>query len=233
VPRPIVGLLAIGLLAGACAAPAESATSAAASGDSASESQSVAPSTASGLLDVRATANLFGAGHDDAPAPGGDGGGQLPLEVPLPDGARTVTFPSVTGETTLRSDIAPYYGPNGSPEADTDVESFGGISGMVNDNGCLFLAGVFLTDDEPADPAPPRLDFSSDNQTFDLLEPEIAQTFFIGDGVGRSYTVPDGATRLFLGVLDAFMPGFNCHGPPGYYGNNSGGYQVEVDVSTD
>jgi hypothetical protein len=89
----------------------------------------------------------------------------------------------------------------------------------------MFLVGVFLTDDEPSDPAPPPLDFTGDEE-FEELAPEIAQTFFIGDGEGRTFRVPTGATRLFLGFADAFL----YEGPPGWYGNNAGEFEVTVAV---
>ena len=92
----------------------------------------------------------------------------------------------------------------------------------------MFLVGVFLTDAPPVDPAPARLDFT-DNEDFDLLEPEIRQTFLIGDGVGRRYLAPSGATRLFLG----FAEGLFYVGPPGYYFNNSGELEVRVDIAVE
>jgi hypothetical protein len=145
---------------------------------------------------------------------------------PLPSSAtRIVSFPSVTGEVYGRYGQAPPNGPGGEEIIDTDVESFGGISGIIHRNKAMFLVGVFLTDDEPADPAPARLDFT-DNEDFDLLEPEIGQTFLIGDGVGRRYLVPPGATRLFLG----FAEGMFYKGLPGFYGNNSGELEVRVEV---
>lgn len=187
-------------------------------------------------LVVLATANIFGAGHEWAPSPGSGGAGTMPPEWPLPTGTtRVVTFPSVTGEVnpiTNAPEIG-FNGPEGDLTSDTDVESFGGISGMVHRSNGMFLVGVFLTDDEPADPAPARLDFT-DNEDFELLEPEIGQTFFIGDGNGRSYLVPVEATRLFLGFVNAYTrldPLSLTHGKPGYYNNNSGELAVEIDVS--
>jgi len=44
--------------------------------------------------------------------------------------------------------------------------------------------------------APARLDIT-DREEFDLLEPEIGQTFLIGEGAGHRYRAPEGATRLF------------------------------------
>ena len=91
----------------------------------------------------------------------------------------------------------------------------------------MFLAGVFLTDDPPSGPAPKRLDFTK-RERFDSLSPRLAQTFLIGDGKGRAYDVPKGATRLFLGFAD----GYYYTGPPGWYGNNAGELSVTVDMAT-
>jgi hypothetical protein len=121
--------------------------------------------------------------------------------------------------------------PNG-PEGDggvtgnTDVESFEGISGIIDKGNGMFLVGVFLADASPSKKAPPRLDFT-DHEDFDLLEPRIGQTFFVGDGEGRQYVVPDGATRLFLGFADAYF----YEGPPGYYDNNAGHLDVTVELA--
>ncbi len=178
---------------------------------------------------VSAFANIFGAGRDTAPAPGGGGAGELPPEWPLPSGeTRVVSFPLVTGEIYGRIGQAPSNGPGGETLLSTDVQSFEGISGIVHGEKAMFLVGVFLTDEEPADPAPVRLDFS-ENEDFDLLEPEIGQTFLIGDGIGRRYLVPQGATRLFLG----FAEGMFYKGPPGWYENNSGHLVVSVEVATE
>lgn len=89
----------------------------------------------------------------------------------------------------------------------------------------MFLVGVFVSDDEPADPAPERLDFTGE-ETFEELAPEIGQTFLIGDGQGRRFLVPAGATRLFLGFADAFL----YEGAPGWYGNNAGWLEATVAV---
>jgi hypothetical protein len=185
---------------------------------------------------VPATANIFAAGHDRTPSPGGGGGGTMPPATPLPGGTSLiVTFPKVTGEVNpiVNAPEIGFNGPGGDMTSDTDVESFGGISGMVHHGNGMFLVGVFLTDDVPADPAPERLDFT-DNEDFNLLEPEIGQTFFIGDGIGRGFLVPPGATRVFLGFVNAYTqldPLSLTHGKPGYYGNNSGELEVEIEVS--
>lgn len=175
---------------------------------------------------VLGTANIFGAGYNDAPAPGGGGGGTAPPGWRLPAGAgRVVTFPSITGSVTPLSGASPDNGAEGDHGANgfgpTDFEPLRGISGIVDSKNKMFLVGVFLADGEPSLPAPPRLDFT-DRERFDTLAPVLGQTFFIGDGVGRSYEVPENATRLYVGFADAYP--FSRQA--GYYGNNAGRLEV-------
>jgi hypothetical protein len=72
------------------------------------------------------------------------------------------------------------------------------------------LMGVFLAGDFPnASGAPSALDFgSSQSRDYVTLLPELKQVFFIGTGTnsfGQTHqvVVPPGATRLYLGVMDA------------------------------
>jgi hypothetical protein len=188
------------------------------------------PGELSPPIEVSARANIFGAGHDVPPDPGRGGGGLLPPVVYLPAGAgRVLTFPSITGE------VNPYTGIVGVPDADfvgpagdggrfgtTDVESFGGISGIVHHSNGMFLVGVLLDDAVPT-VAPERLDVTN-RKPSDASLPEIGQTFVIGDGRELVVRVPDGATRLFLGFAD----GFDYQGPPGWYNNNEGQLLVTV-----
>jgi hypothetical protein len=124
-----------------------------------------------------------------------------------------------------------------------DMDPFGGISGMTlfestpADRRVMFLAGVFLTDAPPAAPAPPSLDFSSTaiGRSFTTLSPLLQQTFYIGDGLTgegsgstQSFLVPDGATRLFLGIVD----GSYFVGGPDYYDNNAGTFSATFEVNT-
>ena len=61
----------------------------------------------------------------------------------------------------------------------------------------------------------------------ETLTPKLGQVFFIGNGGEQSsYVAPAGATRLYLGVADAYF----FAGPPGWYGNNSGEFQATVNV---
>ena len=95
------------------------------------------------------------------------------------------------------------------------------------------LIGVFLTNAQPnLSPAPSYLDFDIGSATnnvaggigYTSLTPEIAQVFFIGDGltgqgsgVQQTISVPAGATRLFLGTMDGY-----------YWGDNYGSFSVTV-----
>ena len=177
---------------------------------------------------VLAQANIFGAGRATAPEPGGGGGGVVPPVWRLPKSAsRVVTFPRITGKVTPIVDAGRYNGPGGDRRGPTNIESFKGISGIMDFTNGMFLVGVFLGDSPPKRPAPPRVDFTETEQ-FDVLAPPIGQTFFIGDGKGKSYRVPRGATRLFVGFAD----GFFYQGAPGWYGNNAGRLQVTVVVTS-
>lgn len=178
---------------------------------------------------IDAQANIFGAGLDMPPAPGGGGGGVLPPVVDLPPGGtRLVTFPCTDGLTDFALGT-PTLGPEGFVGLQTtDIESHGGISGLRMDGQVMFLAGVFIGDAPPAEPAPERLDFTG-NADFDRLEPELGQTFFIGDGTGQTFVAPSGATRLYLGFVDGYV----FFGAPGWYGNNRGALEATVAITVE
>ena len=211
-----------------------SSTSAAMTGPAASTEEASCPA---GLTMVSAQANVFGAGSDFAPGPGGGGGGVLPPSVELPAGSTVVTFPTVTGKVTARMGSLGYKGPGGDGKGETDITSYGGISGIVDRRHGMFLVGVFLTDDPPPNSAPSRLDFTKHEQ-FRTLAPQVGQTFFVGDGKERTVQIPTGATRLFLGFADAFSLGEasssqgNYQGHPGTYDNNGGQLCVAVEPGT-
>jgi len=95
------------------------------------------------------------------------------------------------------------------------------------------LMGVFLGPDDPTgDSTPAQLSFAG-GLDFPSLAPGIGQIFFIGDGltsssfdpsapagVAQLFSVPQGATRLFLGTSDGF----------GWF-NNGGTFTVDVRLS--
>jgi hypothetical protein len=230
--RPIVliGALSSGLMA--CGDSGDATSPAADRRPPVASATAAAPASPEGELGrpaaVPAQANLFGAGRRQPPAPGEGGPGVLPTSWRLPEGAdRVVTFPSTTGRVTPIVGFADENGPEGDGIGATDVTSFGGISGIVHDRNGMFLAGVFLTDDPPSGRAPRRLNFTRHDR-FRSLSPRLAQTFLIGKGTGRSYRVPPGATRLFLGFAD----GYHYKGLPGWYGNNAGELAVTVAMAS-
>lgn len=180
-------------------------------------------------VQISAQANLFGAGLDRPPAPAGGGAGVVPPFVELPAGAtRLVTFPCTGGLTDFAAGV-PAIGPDGFVASQTtNVESYGGVSGLLMEGRVMFLAGLFTTDVPPAEPAPERLDFTG-RADFERLEPEIGQTFFIGDGAGQVFAAPGGATRLYLGFVDALY----FTGQPGWYGNNRGALEATVTIAVE
>ena len=176
---------------------------------------------------VAGTANIFGAGEDAPPDPGGGGGGTLPIEIDVVQGTSVFTFPRVKGQTDCCNQ-SPATPPDGGVRFDTGVTAFGGISG-VSGSGEMFLVGVFLGDG-PKSPAPVSFGpFNDDLKNRARYKPVLQQVFFIGngrrdDGLRQVFDAPEGATRLFLGF--AGSSGFD--GPPGHYADNTGSLLVKV-----
>jgi hypothetical protein len=172
-------------------------------------------------LSVPAMSNIWGAGHAGAP-----GGGWLPPAVTLQlSGGAIMTFASVTG-------LAWYSVHGGVPPdglADSwSVLSLGGIAGYSHATRELSLLGVFLGPTEPVDPAPAQLHYQ--DSEFTQSAPLIGQMFVIGDGltsagVVQRFVVPQGATRLFLGLTDSCSGG-----SPSCYDDNSQGYTVQGEL---
>jgi hypothetical protein len=193
------------------------------------------------IIAVSGTASIFGAGHAIAPGPGGGGGGTLPPYYSFDAGpGKWIQFTDVSGVVSPNAPLNTWCGPDGllaAPSA-TDIESYGGISGIVfrgTEHGrAFFLTGVFLDDNAPDDAhTPERLDFSFGGDSFEILAPKIGQTFFIGDGLTgtgtgllQTFIVPRTATRLFLGFADA--PYFL--GLPGAYRDNAGYLEVQLNT---
>jgi hypothetical protein len=88
------------------------------------------------------------------------------------------------------------------------------------------LVGVFLGPGQPdQSPPPDTLDFSTaDSRDYASLAPALQQVFYLGDGTTSSggqhqVTVPDGATRLYLGTMSGLD-----------WKNNAGAFSVQVGV---
>jgi hypothetical protein len=185
-------------------------------------------------LVVSGNANVFGAGLSSGPP----GGGSLPPSFSFPASpGQVLSFSSVTG--TVNS--GPYaFAPDGSPSfAPTDVNSAGRISGITCDR-TFFLTGVFLGPDTPTNNAPVRLDFrpAGIGRDFASIAPALGQTFFIGDGLtgtgtgaAQEFVAPAAATRLFLGIVDAW-DGYHIVGNPAAYSDDGGSYTAvfQVDI---
>ena len=177
-------------------------------------------------MTVPGTANIYGAGREEPPAPAGGGPGDLPPRWLLPHlPNRIITFSKITGRISPISDTEDNSAA-GDRIGPTDITSYRGISGIVHRRNGMFLVGVFLPDVELIDHAPPRLDFTK-RKRFRTLAPRIGQTFLVGDGAGRSYEIPVGATRLYLGFADGYL----YEGEPGWYGNNGGALSVTVKLT--
>ena len=183
---------------------------------------------------VPATSDLSAAGDTDSVS------GTEPVEISLPPGDnRVVTFAKVSG-TIAGETNAPLHRADGVSKfagvTGTDVESTDSVSGIVHNASSMFLAGVFFGDTDDHD-LPERLEFDGRND-FEFVKPAIGQSFFIGDGRTvrgtkvQKFHVPNGATRLYLGFVDAYDQASSrpFRGSPGVYGDNIGSLVVRLMV---
>ncbi len=98
------------------------------------------------------------------------------------------------------------------------------------------LVGVFIDSTQPLLTRPPTLDFGTESsRSFLTLEPMLRQVFFIGDGltgvgsgVRQRYLIPNGADKLYLGILD--IPNYNNVGSlqVAIYGVSEPSAKIEV-----
>jgi hypothetical protein len=171
---------------------------------------------------VDGKSNIWGAGHS---SPGADGSGVLPPLHSFTAGAgQVVRFSSVEG-------IVSGHGPDGYIDPRT-IGAASGISGITL-GSMLALVGVFLDNTEPTGAPPPSLDFTG-ALNFSSLAPVLNQLFFIGDGLTgtgtgttQSFLVPDTATRLYLGPIDAHFGG-----SPGAYFDNTGSFTATFEITS-
>jgi hypothetical protein len=137
----------------------------------------------------------------------------------------TLTF-SVTGS------VSHVPSPSGdTPDGGTFTSHSAGAQNGIAGLAAPFnsLVGVFLGAGLPtSSSAPPDLNFATLGTSFASLSPLLKQPFFIGDGLtgtgtgaAQDFIVPPGATRLFLGTMDAF----------GWF-DNSGSFNVVVGTGT-
>jgi len=181
---------------------------------------------------VEATANIWSSGHA-APESLTGGAGTLSEIINIPIGHDgTLTIENVTGMI----DYGPCCAENGADGISVPSGGIGpaidyrGIAGMDIPRG-IFLSGVFLDDNEPMDPSPSHLVINDIG--FSALSPDLAQSFFIGDGLTGTgsgstqiFNIPNNATRLFLGFHDSF------NGLPGFFQDNTGSLSLNANFNT-
>jgi len=127
--------------------------------------------------------------------------------------------------------------PNLPPDGGASSMNIGGangLSGLIG-NGNIPFVGVFTTDTDPyGSAAPTTLNFDKNNPA--SLSPELDQVFYIGDGkqgyqdgAGATLTfmAPANATRLYIGVIDAY----SFTGTTGYYNDNLGQFTANVSLA--
>jgi len=185
-----------------------------------------------GRVVVDAKSNIFWAGQAGAPTDG-----VVPVMVQLPPGQnRTMQFINVTGETDCGLGIK--AGPDGGTCAlMTDVEASveTGIGGLTHPSKTMFLVGVFLDDSSRGTPPPTKFDAAAAERRAQTA-PSLRSVFFIGDGLTGGerhvFYVPRGATRLFLGFVDAW-DGRAMTGRSWAYFDNTGSLAVDYRVVGD
>lgn len=186
----------------------------------------------SGATYVDGKANIHGFGVS-APAPAGGGGGINAVTIALNPGVgRTLTISAAGSGWWTNS--AGGNGPDGGFLASsTNIDALGPISGYAAPRSGQ-LVGLFLDGDPTGLTAPANYAYP-DAASLALTDyfPVARQIFFIGDGltgegsgVAQAFHIPDGATTLVLGIPDAFA----FHGAPGWFDDNTGGYEVAYDV---
>jgi hypothetical protein len=164
--------------------------------------------------------------------------GATQASIPVVPGS-WISFSSITGTTSVTYPSMPYYGPGGSTGSNGTAiqhgENWDGtMMGVTTENGIAnaimpdsAFMGVFLDNNEPdSEPTPSAIvDWtqsanSNQNSYSDL---SLKSPFLIGNGLNgstvKTFQVPPGATRLFLGVWDGVQ-----------YDNNSGSLTGTVTV---
>lgn len=186
-------------------------------------------------VSIPGKAEIHGAGNAGLPDAGG---GVAPVVVNLPVNAMIVTLSNVSDTITLnggggRNNADGVVVSGGGYPSWSYASAFGGISG-IKTPGAGSLVGVFEPTNGPVVSPPAELDFTVIGTNFTSLAPALFQTFYLGDGRVANgagdvqvFYVPQGATRLFLGVHDAG----NFNGSPGGYGDNSGSFTASVLVT--
>jgi hypothetical protein len=187
-------------------------------------------------ITIPATSDIFSSGEATADA---TRGGTLPVEINLPaETNRVIYFYDLTGSVMAGSLGWPEVGPDGGTNnafgpRPTNIANASGISGM-QDPQFEFLAGVVLNDTTPVEGTEPSpLNFNTIGNNFTQITTQLQQSFFIGDGLTgtgsgqeQAFYIPDSATRLYLGFLDAY----DFQGTPGEYSDDTGSLSVTYSI---
>jgi hypothetical protein len=129
---------------------------------------------------------------------------------------------SATGLVDVNGSHNPQTPPDGDVSSSTSTARAFGISSIKGLYGALI--GVFLGPDTPNPSSTPSdVDFTGAARELVTLRPLLQQPFYIGrgktsTGTIKNFVVPQGATRLFLGILD--YPSCNS--------DNTGSFTVTV-----
>lgn len=118
-----------------------------------------------------------------------------------------ISFRQASGQTSWDDGSDGSFGPDGDTSWIVQQAAANGINSTQAPIGAL--VGIFLDNRAPNTYSQASAgNFStSSSQNFTTLAPPLKQVFFIGDGLNSSnvlqqFTVPNGATRLYLGVMD-------------------------------
>ena len=149
--------------------------------------------------------------------------------IPIVPGA-VVTVTSVSGSATYDPNT-PDGNANGTINGATSTLFRDAAANGVSEHGIADVTMpidsmnmVFLNDKLPDSTAAPQpLDFSTQAQRdYSSISPELKHPFYVGTGTTsggsqQSIVVPQGATRMFMGMMDGWE-----------WDNNSGGYNATI-----
>jgi hypothetical protein len=171
-----------------------------------------------GHLIIDSKSNIFLSGITTQPQAESDSG-RLPVSVSIPAGKSYAEFSGTSGNISCGQSFFDADG-GSCGGGSTDLQNMGNVSGIINNNSTMFLAGVFLSNNPDAANIPQRMDASNANSS-DTIKPLLQQTFYIGNGLtdkktAQHFVIPKGATKLYLGFAD----GMSFHGTPGAYSDN-------------
>jgi len=145
-------------------------------------------------------------------------------DIPITPGL-SMTFDGITGGANNEKSATVFTADGNTSRIENNYSGndngFGNMYGPLN-----ALVGVFLDDKQPDSTVPPpSLNFTtSEQRDFTLLQPQVKQIFFIGDGrnsdgVVQQFVPPPGATRLYLATWDGYE-----------WNNNIGSLSVTVHL---